>query len=176
MSARIRALIAAFGGLASRMPVYSRSLASSCSPVIGLPGMSGFIGEFLVPCGLRSTTSGWRRYHLRGGHLRRLVHDVDVPAGRLRTPARDMPDPADNELTAEERAAGARMATATAHHGHAALMPVSGGSHDATTITATMSWPDLTPDEVWHAGAAGRPDDLLRRLSEADLRHLQPVA
>ena len=41
-------LIATFGGLATRMPVYSVLFGIFMLASIGLPGLSGFIGEFLV--------------------------------------------------------------------------------------------------------------------------------
>ena len=40
--------IAKMGGLAGRTPVCAASSASSCFASLGLPGLSGFVGEFLV--------------------------------------------------------------------------------------------------------------------------------
>src|SRR5207245_8538510 len=41
-------LIEEFGGLAHRMPVYSATLLVVTLSSIGLPGLNGFFGEFLV--------------------------------------------------------------------------------------------------------------------------------
>ena len=52
-------LISAFGGLASRMPIYSAYFMLFMLASIGLPGLSGFVGEFLVAARrLASTTRG----------------------------------------------------------------------------------------------------------------------
>jgi NADH-quinone oxidoreductase subunit M len=39
--------ISAFGGLAVKLPVYSGLMAMTCFASLGLPGLAGFIGEFL---------------------------------------------------------------------------------------------------------------------------------
>jgi NADH-quinone oxidoreductase subunit M len=44
-------LISAFGGLATRLPVYSVMFGLFMLASIGLPGLSGFVGEFLVALG-----------------------------------------------------------------------------------------------------------------------------
>src|SRR5690606_37812118 len=43
--------ISAFGGLATRMPVYASIFAVFMLASLGLPGLSGFIGEFLAILG-----------------------------------------------------------------------------------------------------------------------------
>ena len=76
-------LIANFSGLAAVMPIWSGFFVLFMLASIGLPGLSGFPGRVpgrarrleLQPLGGRA--------HLRRRHLRRLVHDVDVAAGRL---------------------------------------------------------------------------------------------
>ncbi|NNN06904.1 MAG: NADH-quinone oxidoreductase subunit M [Elusimicrobia bacterium] len=39
--------LSAFGGLAARLPVYFGLMALTCFASLGLPGLSGFVGEFL---------------------------------------------------------------------------------------------------------------------------------
>ena len=43
--------IAKMGGLAARMPVYAAVFGFFMFAIIGLPGLSGFVGEFLVVVG-----------------------------------------------------------------------------------------------------------------------------
>ncbi|MFQ5588234.1 MAG: NuoM family protein, partial [Nitrospiria bacterium] len=44
-------LIADFGGLSSRMPIYSAVFAVTMFSSMGLPGLNGFVGEFLILVG-----------------------------------------------------------------------------------------------------------------------------
>ncbi len=44
-------LIADFGGLSSRMPIYSAFFAVTMFSSMGLPGLNGFVGEFLILVG-----------------------------------------------------------------------------------------------------------------------------
>ncbi len=44
-------LIAEFGGLSSRMPVYAAVFLIMAMSSIGLPGLNGFIGEFMILMG-----------------------------------------------------------------------------------------------------------------------------
>lgn len=44
-------LISEFGGLSKRMPVYATFLMIVCLSSIGLPGLNGFVGEFLILLG-----------------------------------------------------------------------------------------------------------------------------
>jgi NADH-quinone oxidoreductase subunit M len=124
-------LIASFGGLASRMPVYSALFMIFMLASIGLPGMSGFVGEFLV------VLATWQ-YNKWAALLTFAV--VIFAAWYMmwmfqrvvfgRAPG-EAPDPGDGELTPDE------LAELAAHgdhghgaaHGHAAPLPVSGGSH-----------------------------------------------
>ncbi len=144
-------LISAFGGIAGRMPYYAFFLGLFTFASIGLPGMSGFVGEFLA------ILSAWQ-YHKWLGFVAFLVVILAawymlwlfqrVVLGRRRG---ELPDPADGELTADERA---MLAAGDAHgHGHdqgAAFAPVSGGSHDneAHDELDSSLWPDLTRKEL----------------------------
>ncbi len=66
--------IAAYGGLVHRMPVYAAVFMVFTLANVGLPGTSGFIGEFLT-----------LDRHLPGQHLGRLPgHHRRHPVGRLR--------------------------------------------------------------------------------------------
>jgi NADH-quinone oxidoreductase subunit M len=141
-------LIAAFGGIAGRMPFYAFFLGLFTFASIGLPGMSGFVGEFLA------ILSAWQ-YHKWLAIIAFLVVIFAawymlwlfqrVIKGRAHG---ELPDPADGSLTDEERA---MLAAAGGGHGHghdhgAVFAPVSGGSgedeHDSSL------WPDVTRREL----------------------------
>lgn len=139
-------LIAAFGGLAQRMPVYSALFMIFMLASIGLPGMSGFVGEFLVALGT------WQYNHWAAVFTFAVVIFAAwymmwlfqrVVFGRAPGEA---PDPGDGELTPDE------LAELAAHgdHGHAAPLPVSGGSHAldaAHDEHAAIPMPDITLKE-----------------------------
>jgi NADH-quinone oxidoreductase subunit M len=141
-------LIARFGGLASRMPVYAALFGLFMFASIGLPGLSGFVGEFLVAVATFEY-SGWLAF---------ITFSVVIFAAWYmmwmfqrvifgRQPE-DMPDPGDTELTAEEVATLAAHGDLHGHQGHAAPMPVSGASHDHDDHGG-ISWPDLNKVELW---------------------------
>jgi NADH-quinone oxidoreductase subunit M len=145
-------LISAFSGLATRMPVYSAFFALFMFASIGLPGLSGFVGEFLVAVGvwlynpwLAVPTfavvifAAWYMMWL----FQRIIFG--------RAPG-ELPDPHDGELTAEERI---ELDAAGYGHGHgdAAPLPVSGGAHDHVASGGKLAgadeiWPDLTLKEA----------------------------
>ncbi len=122
-------LISAFGGLAQRMPIYSTIFCVFMFASIGLPGLSGFIGEFLAFLGafreyrwaaIISFTvvifSAWYMMWL----FQRVVFG--------RAPG-ELPDPHDGSLTEEERAMLASHGGHGHDHGHGHAVPaVSGGS------------------------------------------------
>ena len=145
-------LIAKFGGLATRMPVYSVLFGIFMLASIGLPGLSGFIGEFLVAL----ATFQYSKW------LAVITFSVVILAAWYmmwmfqrvifgRQPE-DMPDPHDTELTQDEVARLERAGLLDGHgHGHGEPLPVSGASHDAATGDAThdIEWPDLNRIELW---------------------------
>ncbi|MGH9173227.1 MAG: complex I subunit 4 family protein, partial [Vicinamibacterales bacterium] len=121
-------LISAFGGLATRMPIYSTIFGVFMLASIGLPGLSGFVGEFLA------ILAAFREYRW-AGILAMIV--VILSAWYMmwlfqrvvfgRGPG-ELPDPHDGALTDDERA----MLAASGNHGHGYTIPaVSGGSSDA---------------------------------------------
>ena len=133
--------IAAFGGLATRMPAYAAYFALFMFASIGLPGLSGFVGEFLVALG------AWE-YNPWVATLTFAV--VIVAAWYMmwmfqrviwgRAPG-EAPDPHDGALTTEERdslhkepAVGHDQASGGLGHGLGAPLPVAGGSqlHDGS--------------------------------------------
>ncbi len=139
-------LISAYGGLASRLPVYSVMFGVFMLASVGLPGMSGFIGEFLV------ALATWQ--YSKFAAL--LTFSVVILAAWYmmwmfqrvvfeRVPG-ELPDPHDGELTAEERA---ELAHSDHGHGHGESLPVSAGSHDhaAGDHGHGSIWPDLTLKE-----------------------------
>ena len=52
-------MIAEFGGLWKQMPVFSALLLVVTFSSIGLPGLNGFVGEFLILLGSFSVTPRW---------------------------------------------------------------------------------------------------------------------
>ena len=64
--------IAAYGGLVNRMPLYAVVFMVFTMANVGLPGTSGFVGEFLTLLG------AFQRQHLG----RVLRHDRRHPVGR----------------------------------------------------------------------------------------------
>ncbi len=143
-------LISAYGGLASRLPVYSVLFGLFMFASIGLPGTSGFVGEFLVALGT------WQ--YNRSAAL--ITFSVVIFAAWYmmwmfqrvvfgRAPG-ELPDAHDGALTEEEIA----MLAASDHghgghgHGHGAPLPVGGGSHDHHDEGHGSVWPDVTRREV----------------------------
>ena len=59
-------LIAEFGGLANRMPVYSGVFLFVTLSSIGLPGLNGFVGEFLVLLGTFGVRPGYAVFAATG--------------------------------------------------------------------------------------------------------------
>ncbi len=93
-------LIDAYGGIARVVPVFSLILTVVALSSIGLPGLNGFVGEFLVLLGsFAAYPVGHRDRHDRRDLRRRLpplgpsAHDLQ-PARRRREPAPHRPHPA----------------------------------------------------------------------------------
>jgi NADH-quinone oxidoreductase subunit M len=59
-------LIAEFGGLANRMPVYAGVFLFVTLSSIGLPGLNGFVGEFLVLLGTFGVRPGYAAFAATG--------------------------------------------------------------------------------------------------------------
>ncbi len=129
--------ISAFGGLATRMPAYASYFALFMLASIGLPGLSGFIGEFLVALGT------WRYKPLAAVFTFAVVI---VAAWYMmwlfqrvvwgRAPG-EAPDPHDGALTTDERDALHKerdVGVDQSGHGQGfgTPLPVTGGSqlHD----------------------------------------------
>jgi NADH-quinone oxidoreductase subunit M len=145
--------ISAFGGLARSMPIYAGFWVFFTFASIGLPGLSGFIGEFLVALAVWEYNrlaaiftfsivifSAWYMLWL----IQRTIMG--------RAPG-EMPDPHDGALTADEQAMLA--AHGDDHgHGHAPLVPsISGGSHEHDDHVANeggiQTYPDMSRKELW---------------------------
>ncbi len=148
--------ISAFGGLASRMPAWSGYFVLFMFASIGLPGLSGFVGEFLVALGT------WEYNRLAAVFTFAVVIFAAwymlwlVQRVVFERASGQEPDPGDTELTAAERAeiAGHGGDREGGEHGHAAPLPVSGGSHEAPAHAVhegqldSSHWPDLTTKEA----------------------------
>ncbi len=139
-------LISAFGGLATRMPAYAAYFCLFMLASIGLPGLSGFVGEFLVAVGT------WEYEPIAAIFTFSVVIFAAwymmwmfqrVVFGRAPGEA---PDPHDGALTTEERdaltkepAVGHDQTHGDPHgHGLGAPIPVGGGSqlHDPAAEAA----------------------------------------
>jgi NADH-quinone oxidoreductase subunit M len=145
-------LIDAFGGIANRLPVYTFFLGLFMFASIALPGLSGFVGEFL------SILSAWQynKFLAFGSFLVAIFSAwymmwmfQRVVMGRGRG---ELPDPHDGELTAAERAELDAIGTGPMHgEGELAHAPVSGGSHVHAIEEDDLDparWPDLTKKEL----------------------------
>jgi NADH-quinone oxidoreductase subunit M len=136
--------ISAFGGLATRMPAWAAYFCIFMFASIGLPGLSGFIGEFLVALG----TWDYNRWAAL------LTFSVVIFAawymmwmfqrvvfGRA---SGELPDPGDTQLLDSEKAELAAAGGGHGHHGdhkdehaaddhgqhgHGHPLPVSGADH-----------------------------------------------
>ncbi len=122
--------IRAFGGLATRMPVWAAYFSLFTFASIGLPGLSGFVGEFLVTLGT------WQYNKLAGAVTFTVVIFAAwymlwlyqrIAFGRAWG---ELPDPGDTALTSGE----ITELRESGYHGHlgtAAPPPVTGGDHDS---------------------------------------------
>ena len=102
-------LIAEFGGLKKVMPRLVAAFLIVTLSSIGLPGLNGFVGEFLILLGAFALESALRRG--RGDRRDPVgdLHAVDVPARELR--------PGDQrEERRAPRSEAARMGAARADH------------------------------------------------------------
>ena len=105
--------------------------ASSCSPVVGLPGLSGFVGEFLTLVGhvRGQLAAGGRRRDVRDD-LRGRLPAVDVPAGRVRRAVSEFLKGLGHHLTDIEPRRGADAGAAVrAGHRHRPLPGPHPGLH-----------------------------------------------
>ena len=80
--------IAKMGGLAGALPVYAAMFGFFVLASLGLPGLAGFVGEFLVLVGAFDYWPLVAAIAALAMMLRRGVPAVDVPARRLRRPVR----------------------------------------------------------------------------------------
>jgi NADH-quinone oxidoreductase subunit M len=162
--------ISAFGGLASRMPAWSAYFAIFMFASIGLPGLSGFVGEFLVALG------AWEYNRWAAAFTFAVVIFAAwymmwmfqrVVFGRA---SGQLPDHGGAQLTDDERAELAQHGGHNAHaehgtyetgdHSHLEPRPVSDGDHDHALDDTngesfpthegqvdSSKWPDLTRKE-----------------------------
>jgi NADH-quinone oxidoreductase subunit M len=140
-------LIAAFGGLAQRMPVYSALFMIFMLASIGLPGLSGFVGEFLVALATWQYNK-WAALFtfavviFAAWYMMWMFQRVIFG----RAPG-ELPDPGDGELMPDELAELAAQGGHGEAPGHAAPLPVSGGSHahdEAHGEHGPIPMPDIT--------------------------------
>jgi NADH-quinone oxidoreductase subunit M len=149
--------IDAFGGLATKMPAYAAYFALFMFASIGLPGLSGFVGEFLV------ALATWQYNPLLAFFVFAVVIFAAwymmwmfqrVVFGRAKG---ELPDPHDNALNDAERAELAAAGGSHGHgghghaepaFGHAIPLPVSGGSHDHVATTPTAATAEATGHNV----------------------------
>ena len=79
------------GGLAGRTPVYAATFGFFVFAGVGLPGLSGFVGEFLVLLGSFAYNPAVAAIATFVHDLRRRLPAVDVPADVLRRPVGILP-------------------------------------------------------------------------------------
>ena len=73
-------LIADYGGLAKRIPVFTAFFLIVMLSSIGLPGLNGFVGEFTILLGVFRANVLWAALARHGRHPGGLVHAGHVPA------------------------------------------------------------------------------------------------
>jgi len=147
--------ISAFGGLASRIPAWAAYFTLFMFASIGLPGLSGFVGEFLVAIATWHYNPWLALFTFAvvifaAWYMMWMFQRVVF--GRARG---EMPDPHDNALTPEEveMLAAAGDDGHGGHGSHAMPLPVSGGSHDAHDAHGddpldSSKWHDLSKKEA----------------------------
>jgi NADH-quinone oxidoreductase subunit M len=152
--------IVAFGGLATRMPKWSAFFSLFLFASIGLPGLSGFVGEFLVSL----ATWDYNRWAalftftvviFAAWYMLWLYQRVVF--GRA---SGELPDAGDTQLLDSEKVELARAAShGHGDHGHGQPLPVSGGDHDHADVNPdffpthegqldSSKWADLTRNEL----------------------------
>ena len=160
--------IAKFGGLAGRTPVYAAAFGFFVFASAGLPGLSGFVGEFLVLLG-SFAYNPWVAaiaaiVHDLGGRLPAVHVPADLHRRPVRLPARagQPPDRHHTGRGPDDRPAGRAdrrlrpvPGTAPAHGpGHGDHGPDRGPGHPARSTcssgsdgtTEPMTWADLDHD------------------------------
>lgn len=154
-------LIDAFGGLATPIGKWAFFFMLFTFASIGLPGLSGFIGEFLVALGAYkynpwAAVGAFAVVILSAWYM--LYMAQRVVWGRAWGQA---PDPLDGELTADEKLEVERLGLSGHGHGHDdhAHPAVSGGDHHHETDDGdgypthpgqinTSKWPDMSLREM----------------------------
>jgi NADH-quinone oxidoreductase subunit M len=139
--------ITAFGGLASRIPRWAAYFMIFMFASIGLPGLSGFVGEFLVALGTWDYNP-WAALFtfsvviFAAWYMMWLYQRVVFG----RASGQD-PDPGDTQLLPSEVEELAALGGGHGHghddHGHGGLHlhPVSGGDHGDDHVAASDSYP-----------------------------------
>ena len=140
-------LIAHMGGLNGKLPQYAAIFGLFTFASIGLPGLSGFIGEFLVLLGTFRFNGVVAGITTVGGDPQRGLHAVDVPARLLhravRLDAALLAQPQGHDPT---RMGGGRAAR--------------GAGRGAGRVPGTGATPDRGPGAADHRDGqrGGRPD------------------
>ena len=109
--------IARYGGLADRMPLYALTFMIFTMASVGLPGTSGFVGEFLVIVGALQVNFWLALLGATGHDPRRRLHAVSLSPRDLRPPHQGGPARDPRSVAARDR--GVRAADrADAVDGH----------------------------------------------------------
>ena len=149
-------LIDAFGGLATPMGKWAGFFILFTFASIGLPGLSGFVGEFLVALGTYkyNPAAAFLAFSVVIFAAWYMLYMVQrVVWGRNWGQA---PDPLDGELTADEKIELEKLGS-VGHDSHA-HPAVSGGDHHADETgdgypthqgqINSSKWPDMSPREL----------------------------
>ena len=179
--------IARYGGLADRMPLYALTFMIFTMASVGLPGTSGFVGEFLVIVGVAAgeLLAGAARCHRHDPG--RGLHAVSLSPRGLRPPHQGGSALDPRPLAARDR--GVRAADpADAVDGHLSveLQRASGTPAWRRWCSTTprrsrrrSRWREWCTDELGHRAAGDRA--VHRRHGDPDLRraaarrHLLPL-
>ena len=157
-------LISAFGGLASRMPVYSVLFGVFMFASIGLPGMSGFVGEFLVALAVWEYEP-WLAFFtfvvviFAAWYMMWMFQRVVFG----RSPG-ELPDPHDGQLTAEER----EMLAHSGGHGHGTHAPAHGVSGSGHAVPMPVSGASQAHDTAVDDGATTRGHGIAAGVDDTD--------
>ncbi|MET0313254.1 MAG: proton-conducting transporter membrane subunit, partial [Hansschlegelia sp.] len=152
--------IAAFGGLVSRMPWYAAAFMVFTMANVGLPGTSGFVGEFLTLLGSFRATS-WVAFLATSGVILSAAYALwlyrRVVFGRIKPGLEGIPD-----LSRREVALLAPLAVVTVVLG---VWPNAVLDVSAASVGGILQGAQIAMDEARTAGkvsAKSAPDVLAR--------------
>ena len=109
--------IAAYGGLVNRMPLYAAGLHGLHLANVGLPGTSGFVGEFLTLLGAFQVNTWVAFFATTGMILSAGLCALALPPGHLRRAGQGQPPVDPRPVAARDRASSRRWSLLTIFFG-----------------------------------------------------------